>query len=77
MLKFHEWSLYIIQKCAFLSGLFLSAALVLSIWADATPSLSITLRHYIQFSQSSSAMVLAAGLLGGLLLEEGLRRSLQ
>ena len=75
MLNFHEWPLYIIQKCTFLSGLFLTVALILSVWADATPGLYIPLRHYIQFAQSSSAMVLGAGLAGGLLLEEGLRRS--
>ena len=67
------WSDYIIRKCAFLSGLFLVAALVLSIKADVSPFLYPALRHYIQQFQSFSVMVLAAGLVGGLLLEDGLR----
>ena len=69
----HPWPDYIIQKCTFLSGLFLVAALVLSIKADVSPFLYPALRHYIQQFQSFSVMVLAAGLAGGVLLEDGLR----
>ena len=75
MLNFHPWSDYIIRKCTFLSGLFLLAALVFWIKADTNPALYPALRNFIQYSQSSSAMVLAAGLVGGLFLEDGLRRS--
>lgn len=74
MLKLHAWPGYIIRKCTFLSGLLLAAALIFSVKADATPELYPALRHYIQYSQSLSAAVLAVGLTGGLLLEEGLRR---
>ena len=74
MSKLHPWTDYIIRKCTFLSGLFLIAALILSIQADASPALYPALRHYIQYLQSSAPMVLAAGLVGGLLLEDGFRR---
>lgn len=69
----HHWSVYIITKCTFLSGLLLLAALIFWIYADADPSLYPVLRQYIQYSQSLSAMTLSAGLLGGLLLEDGFR----
>lgn len=74
MSNLHPWPDYIIRKCIFLSALFLTAALVLSIKADTSPELYPALRHYIQQFQSFAAMVLAAGLTGGVLLEEGLRR---
>lgn len=73
MSNLHFWPDYIIRKCIFLSGLFLFLALALSIKADVSPFLYPALRHYIQQYQSFSVMVLAAGLGGGLLLEEGLR----
>lgn len=74
MPDFHVWPGYIIRKTFFLSGLFLAAALIFWIKADTDPTLYPALRHFIQYSQSSSAMVLAAGLVGGLLLENGLRQ---
>lgn len=74
MPNLHHWSVYIMQRCLFLSGLLLFVALVFWIHADTDPSLYPVLRHYIQHSQSLSAMVLSAGLVGGLLLEDGLRR---
>lgn len=74
MPNFHFWPGYIIRKCVFLSGLLLFTALIFCIKADTAPELYPFLRHYIQYSQSSAAMVLCAGLVGGLLLEEGLRR---
>ena len=74
MSNFHPWSGYIIRKCSFLSGLLLVAALIFWIKANSNPYLYPALRHFIQYSQSSSVMVLAAGLLGGLFLEDGLRR---
>lgn len=74
MSNLHTWSDYIIRRCIFLSGLFLFLALALIIKADTTPELYPSLRHYIQHFQSFSAMVLAAGLVGGILLEEGLQR---
>ena len=74
MSNLHTWSDYIIRKCTFLSGLFLVSALILSIKADCSPFLYPALRHYVQQFQSFSAMVLATGLVGGLLLEDGLRR---
>lgn len=74
MLKFHAWPGYIIQKCSFLSGLLLIASLIFWIKANSNPYLYPALRHFIQYSQSSSVMVLAAGLFGGLFLEDGLRR---
>lgn len=77
MSNLHLWPDYIIRKCIFLSALFLTAALILSVKADAAPSLYPALRHYIQQFQSFSSMVLAAGLAGGVLLEDGLRRQRQ
>lgn len=74
MPNLHPWSGYIIRKCTFLSGLLLAAALIFWIKADTDPALYPALRQFIRYSQSSSAMVLAAGLVGGLLLEDGLRR---
>lgn len=74
MSNLHPWPDYIIRKCTFLSALFLIAGLILSIKADASPDLYPALRHYIQQFQSFSSMILAAGLAGGVLLEEGLRR---
>ena len=72
MSDIHTWSDYIIRRCFVLSGLFLFLALALIIKADTAPELYPALRHYIQQFQSFSVMVLAAGLAGGLLLEEGL-----
>lgn len=74
MSNFHPWAGYIIRKCSFLSGLLLIAALIFWIKANSDPCLYPALRHFIQYSQSSSVMVLAAGLFGGLFLEDGLRR---
>ena len=74
MSNLHPWPDYIIRKSIFLSVLFLIAALILSIKADNSPDLYPALCHYIQEFQSFAAMVLAAGLAGGILLEEGLRR---
>lgn len=74
MPKLHFWPGYIIRKCTFLSGLLLFTALIFCIKADTAPILYPALRHFIQHSQSLSAAVLCAGLVGGLLLEEGLRR---
>ena len=74
MSNLYPWSDYIIRKCIFLSALFLIAALILSIRADVSPVLYLPLRHYIQQFQAFSAMVLATGTVGGILLEEGLRR---
>ena len=74
MSNFHPWPDYIIRKCVFLSALFLITALILCIKADVCPALYPSLRHYIQQFQSFSSMVLAAGTVGGILLEDGLRR---
>lgn len=74
MPKLHFWPGYIIRKCTFLSGLLLIAALIFSIKAETAPMLYPVLRQFTQYSQSLSASVLCAGLIGGLLLEEGLRR---
>lgn len=74
MQKFHPLSGYIIRKCAFLSGLFPVAALIFHIWAETDPFLYPALRHFIQYSHTASAIILAAGLLGGALLEDGLRQ---
>lgn len=75
MSNLHTWPDYIIRRCTFLSVLFLFLALALMIKADTAPELYPALRHYIQQFQSFSVMVLATGLTGGLLLEEGLRHS--
>ena len=77
MSKTHFWSGYIIQKCTFLSGLFLLAALVFCIKADTAPFLYPELRQYIQYSQSLSIVLLSTGWGGGLLLENGLRHRRQ
>lgn len=74
MLNFHPWPDYIIRKGFFLSGLLLASALILSVWASAVPAVFPLLRRYAAYLQSSSAAVLAAALLGGLFLEEILRK---
>ena len=75
MPKFHPWPDYIIRKGFFLSCLLLCSALVLYLWASACPASFPALRHYAAYCQSSSAVVLAASLLGGLFLEDILRKS--
>lgn len=74
MLKLHSWPDYIIRKGCFLSGLLLASALILAVWADARPETFLHLRHYVSACQTSSAMVLAASLLGGIFLEDLLRK---
>ena len=74
MLKLHFWPGYIMQRCAFLSGLLLLAALIFCIKAETAPVLYPVLRRFSLYSQSLSSAVLCAGLVGGLLLEDGLRR---
>lgn len=75
MPNLHPWPDYIIRKGCFLSGLLLVSALVLSVWADASPAHFPALRHYAACSQSFSVIVLAASLLGGLLLEDIFRKT--
>ena len=74
MLKLHFWPGYIMQKCVFLSGLLLLAALIFCIKAETVPMLYPVLRQFSLYSQSLSSAVLCVGLVGGLLLEDGLRR---
>lgn len=59
----------IIRKGALLSWLLLAAALVLTVWTSARPDTFLYLRHYIAGFQRSAALVLAAALPGGLVLE--------
>ena len=75
MPNLHTWPDYIIRKGFFLSGLFLAASLIISVWACATPAAFPLLRHYAAFSQSASVIVLAATLPGALLLEDILRKT--
>ncbi|MGN1004066.1 MAG: hypothetical protein ACI4O5_04445 [Oscillospiraceae bacterium] len=70
----HPWPDYIIRKGFFLSGVLLACALVLSVWASAVPAAFPLLRRYAAYYQSCSAAVLAAALLGSLLLEDILRK---
>lgn len=74
MPNFHPWSDYIIRKGFFMACALLVSALILSVWASATPALFPLLRRYAAYYQSSSAAVLAAALLGGLFLEDILRK---
>lgn len=74
MLNFHPWSDYIIRKGFFVAGALLASALILSVWASASPAAFPLLRRYVHYYQSSAAAVLAAALLGGLLLEDILRK---
>ncbi len=75
MSVFHETSYYLICKCFFLSGLLLVSVIILSVWTSACPVSSIHLRHYISFAQTSSLTILSTGLLGGLFLEDILRKT--
>lgn len=75
MTKFHPWPDYIIKKGFFLSCALLASALILSVWASAAPNAFYLLRRYAEYSQTSAATVLAASLIGGLLLEDILRKS--
>lgn len=75
MLKLHSWSDYIIRKGFFLSGVLLASTLVLSVWASACPVSALTLRHYIAYSQTSSVIVMASALFGGLFLEDIMRKT--
>lgn len=76
MLNFYLWSDYIIRKGFFLSALLLVSSLILLVWADARPVSGLILRHYIHASTTSSLVVLAASLFGGLFLEDVLRKRL-
>lgn len=73
-MKIHIWPDYIIRKGLLLSGALLAGALILSVWASAAPAVFPLLRRYASCFQSSAAVVLAASLLGGLLLEDILRK---
>lgn len=74
MPNFHPWPDYIIRKGFFLACALLASSLILSVWASASPAAFPLLRRYAAYYQSSSAAVLAAALLGGLFLEDILRR---
>lgn len=74
MLNIHTWPDYIIRKGYLLSCALLSSALILSVWASAIPSAFPVLRRYASCFTTSSAIVMAASLLGALLLEDILRK---
>ncbi len=74
MLNFHSWSDYIIRKGFFLAGVLLASSLILSVWASASPAAFPLLRRFAAYYQFSSAVVLGASLLGGLFLEDLLRK---
>ena len=74
MPKYHIWTGYIIRKGFFLSGALLAAALILLVWASACPASFPFLRHYASYCQTSSVIILAVTLLGGICLEDILRR---
>ena len=69
-MKIHAWSDYIIRKGLLLSCGLMTGALILSVWASAAPYAFPFLRRCAACFQSSSAVVLGAVLLGGLLLED-------
>lgn len=73
-MNIHTWPDYIIRKGLLLSSALLCSALILSVWSDAVPSAFPLLRRYTSCFVTSSAMVAATALLGGLLLEDMLRR---
>ena len=75
MPKFQPWPDYIIKRCIFLSFALLAAALLLLVWSSARPETFLVLRRYSNYFQNSSVAVLAAGLIGGVLLEDILRNS--
>lgn len=74
-MNIHAWPDYIIRKGLLLSCALLASALILSVWASATPAVFPLLRRYAACFRSSAAVVLAAALLGGLLLEDILRKN--
>ena len=74
MPNIHSWPDYIIRKGFFLAGTLLASSLILSVWASASPAVFPLLRRYAAYYQTSSAVVLAAALLGGLFLEDILRK---
>ena len=73
MTKLHNWTDYVIRKGLFLSGLLLTAALIMSVWERAEPASFPLLYQYSRYCVTSSVTVLAAALLGGMLLEDVLR----
>lgn len=75
MSQLHSWSIYIIQKGFALSCLLLVSALILSVWADSTPMFFPLLRRFSLYQNTSASIVLAASLIGGLLLEDCLRKT--
>lgn len=74
-MNIHAWSDYIIRKGLLLSCALMTGALILSVWASAAPHALPFLRRYAVCFQSSSAVVLGTVLLGGLLLEDILRKN--
>lgn len=70
MINLHPWPVYIIRKGIFLTLLLLSAALIVAVWESAVPAAFPLLRHYSLYYQQSALIVLAASLLGSLLLED-------
>lgn len=73
-MNIHTWPDYIIRKGFLLSCALMASALILSVWASATPAAVPVLRRYVSCFTSSSAIVLAASALGALLLEDILRK---
>lgn len=73
-MNIYPWPDYIIRKGFLLSFLLLASALILSVWASAAPAAFPLLRRYADYCRFSSAIVMAAALLGGLLLEDILRK---
>lgn len=75
MLKINVWSDYIIRKGLFLSGILLTCAILMLVWADASPAVFPLLRRYAACYQNYSAVVMGSVLLGGLLLEDMARKT--
>lgn len=73
-MNIHTWPDYIIRKGFLLSCALMVSALILSVWASATPAAVPVLRRYASCFTSSSAIVMAASALGALLLEDILRK---
>ena len=74
MTYFKEFSRYIITRGVILSAFMLAAVAILLARAWKQPADAWLLRQYADHLQAMSAVVLGVALLGGLALEEVLRR---
>ena len=71
----HPLSWYLMTHGLLLADAMLASALVMLIWAQGGPVQAWLLRWYADYIGTMAGVVAAAGLLGGALVEDVLRRS--